>query len=178
MNPDTENTTEQVKILNIQDTEQKKLYYDCECGVRTMKAHKARHLKTHMENYNTLSKTELIKILNTRDTEQKKLYYDCECGVRTMKAHKARHLRSHQHKNYEATHDPTTKLDTKDIEKLSKLELVQRYLKSDVDAIIRKQAKPPKDYYCECGAKTARRSLKIHLQSEKHKAYEANEANK
>ena len=133
-------------------------------------------MKPDTENYNTLSKTELIDIINTRDTEQKKLYYDCECGVRTKKAHKARHLRSQHHNIYKATHEK--KPDTKDITKLSKLDLIQRYLKSDVDTIIRKQAKPPKDYYCECGAKTARRSIKIHQQSEKHKAHEAQDADK
>ena len=134
-------------------------------------------MKPDTENYNTLSKTELIDIINTRDTEQKKRYYDCECGIRTTKDHKARHLRSQHHNTYMTTaHEK--KPDIKDIKKLSKLDLIQRYLTSDVDAIIRKQAKPPKDYYCECGAKTARRSIKAHLQSEKHKAHEAQEASK
>jgi hypothetical protein len=124
------------------------------------------------EKYNTLSRTELIEIIQTRETEQKKLYYDCVCGVRTRRAHKARHLKSQQHQKYEAEQDERPRPLLKDLGKLSKIELVQRYLKHDVEAIIRKQAKKPIDYYCECGAKTARRSLKTHLETEKHRAYE------
>jgi predicted SprT family Zn-dependent metalloprotease len=128
------------------------------------------------ENYNKLTKTELINILETREAQAKqtaKIYYDCACGIRTLKAHKARHLRSQQHNIYEAKQDPEqTKTET-DINKLSKLNLIKLYLKDDIDAIIKKQAKPTKDYYCECGAKTLRKALKAHLQSERHKAHEA-----
>ena len=94
------------------------------------------------ENYNKLTKTELIKILETREAQAKqtsKAYYECICGVRTLKAHKARHLRSQQHNAHEARQELQRSKPETDINKQSKLDLVQRYLKRDVDAIIQKQ---------------------------------------
>ena len=129
-------------------------------------------MKPETANYNDLSKPELINIIEARNAKMNEKY-NCECGISTRKTNKARHLRSTQHKAFEALQESTKKPDTKDIKKLSKLDLVQRCLKTDVDNIIKKQAKQTKDYYCECGAKTARRGLKTHLQTEKHKAYEA-----
>ena len=132
-------------------------------------------MKPETENYNVLSKTELIKIIEERDAKKNEKY-NCECGISTIKANKARHMRTAKHKAFEALQDHTAKKpENKDINKLSKLDLIQRCLKSEVDDIIKKQAKPPKDYYCECGAKTARRSLKMHLQTARHKAHETQE---
>jgi hypothetical protein len=127
------------------------------------------------ENYNKLSKAELIKILETREAQAKqtaKAYYDCACGIRTLKAHKARHLRSQQHKAYEAKQEPQQAKPETDINKLSKLALIQRYLNADVDAIIKKQAHQPKDYYCECGAKVQRKTVNKHQQSERPRTRE------
>jgi hypothetical protein len=125
-------------------------------------------------NYFELSKTELIEIIQTREAKKNEKY-NCECGISTNKANKARHMRSDHHKAFEATHDQTTtkKGDTRDINKLSKTDLIECCRKSDIDAIIKKQAIQTKDYYCECGAKTLRKVLKTHLQTERHKAHEA-----
>ena len=38
--------TELIEIIKTREAEEEKLYFDCECGIRTTRSHKARHLKS------------------------------------------------------------------------------------------------------------------------------------
>ena len=59
-------------------------HFECVCGSKVLKSHKARHLKSSEH-------------LNSKTNEEKEQYYICECGSKVLIKNKSRHLKSKGH---------------------------------------------------------------------------------